>query len=211
MNKIIFVTGERMLRQVHHVFTAFSSLYTAKHCFIVVLLPALMLHRNEWVIYNFSYWIYFLIEVCVWSMRGCTCRMVVFILYWQLNYHGNINIVRTLYRMSVYMIVQVKTLFLIENQQKFWSFIYVPYMWHVMTKRILRCKIILTLFRTEPSGLFLLWNTHSSYCNMLHVMQGRRHEIWFCLHWGMFQWVLPTWRIFWWVLSRVYFDGLCLY
>lgn len=47
MNKIIFVTGERMLRQVHHVFTALSSLYTAKHCFIVVLLPALMLHRNE--------------------------------------------------------------------------------------------------------------------------------------------------------------------
>jgi len=36
--------------------------------------------------------------------------------------------------MSVYMIVQVKTLFLIENQQKSWSFIYVPYIWHVMTR-----------------------------------------------------------------------------
>lgn len=134
MNKIIFVTGERMLRQVHHVFTALSSLYTTKHCFIVVLLSAFMLHRNEWVIYNFSYWIYFLIEVCVWSVRGCTCRRVVFILYWQLNFHGNVNIVRTLYRMSVYMIVQVKTLFLIENQQKFWSFIYVLYIWYVITR-----------------------------------------------------------------------------
>ena len=35
--------------------------------------------------------------------------------------------------MSVYMIVQVKTLFLIENQQKSWSFIYVLYIWHMMT------------------------------------------------------------------------------
>jgi hypothetical protein len=47
MNQIIFVTGERLLRQVCNVFTALYLLYTAKDFLIVVLLPAVMLHRNE--------------------------------------------------------------------------------------------------------------------------------------------------------------------
>jgi hypothetical protein len=78
------------------VFTALYLLYTAKDFLIVVLLPAVMLHRNEWIDLELLLLNIFSYRSYVWNMRGCTCRRVVFILYSLLNYHGNINIVRTL-------------------------------------------------------------------------------------------------------------------